>query len=611
MSHDTDTPTPDTIDTDTTITIDDTAPDASDVVAECDSAVPAAPGAGRGPTTDPAELDIDENVRKTFRLEDHPEVTESIREHGVKNPIKVIRMPDGRHVVRDGQVRTLTALAFEQTAVPVWITDFDPSVDAAEAEIDRITEQITVNDRRIPLTDGDRAAGIAQMLDLGASVTRVAKALQTKRDDIKRAGKIGTSTTARGLIDEGQYDLEQAALIAEYDTLGDTDAVQRLMAANRNWFSYEANRIAQDRTEARAYLAVALPYAETGVGILTEYPGTGQFTDDRPLVPAADLVDADGSAVDISHINAHPDLWLVWLEVGEDMVWVEVDTGALVDPDTVDWNTRENPDTEPAEGLRHARDVQQREQILAEYFLLRDRLEAAGMREREEDTGADGTDTRDTFQDQQDGHGEGDELAAARRAAAEAAAQAAAEAREQERLARRRVRELNKQGLAAKTTRTKFVTRLLTRKTPPVQAPVFLAQALVSDSGLLSEYHAFSTALELLGIKVFRGRDEVIADLDTTKPARAQVIVLALVLGAYESRCEKTLWRYADRGVRRYLKFLSQLGHPLVPVELAALGEVNSDDIDIDTPTTATTTATATATATATEPDEQEQADPA
>ncbi|MFI6959855.1 ParB/RepB/Spo0J family partition protein [Nocardia sp. NPDC050408] len=594
MSHDTDTPTPDTIDTDTTITIDDATSNASEVGSESDSAV-LVPVTGRGPTMDPAELDIDENVRKTFRLEDHPDVTESIREHGVKNPIKVIWMPDGRHVVRDGQVRTLTALAFEQSEVPVWITDFDTSVDANEAEIDRVLEQIYVNDRRIPLTDGDRAAGIALALDLGATVTRVGKALQTKRENVKRAGKIGTSTTARGLVDEGQYDLEQAALIAEYDNLGDTDAVERLTRANRNWFSYEANRIAADRTEARAYLAAALPYAEAGVGILTDYPDDKQFTDDGPLVLAADLVDADGTAVDISHINANPGSWLVWLEISEDMVWVEVDTGALVDPDTVDWDTREHPDTEPTEGLRHAREVQQREQILTEYFLPRDRLEAAGLREREQETG---TETRDAFQDdEQNEQGEGDELAAARRAAAEAAAQAAAAAREQERLARRRVRELNKQGFAAKTTRTEFVTRLLTRKTPPAQAPVFLAQALVSDSGLLSEYHAFSTALELLGIKGFRGRDDVLADLDTAKPARAQVIVLALVLGAYESRCEKTLWRYADRGVRRYLKFLGQLGHSLVPVELAALGEVNSDDIDIDTA--------------ATEPDEPQQADAA
>ncbi|WP_433678178.1 ParB/RepB/Spo0J family partition protein [Nocardia sp. CA-119907] len=596
MTYDTDTPTldADTISPDSTdLPATATAVVSGGVDSEPDDAV-AAPSPQRGPTMDPGLLDVADNVRKSFRLEDHPEVTDSIREHGVKNPIKVIRMPDGRHVVRDGQVRTLTALAFEQTEVPVWVTDFDPTVDATEAEIDRITEQITVNDRRIPLTDGDRAAGIAQMLDLGASITRVAKALQTKRDDIKRAGKIGTSATARGLIDEGQYDLEQAALIAEYDTLGDTDAVERLMRANRNWFTYEANRIAQDRAERRDYLAAALPYAETGIGILTDHPDTAQFSDDGPLMLAADLVDADGAAVDTSHINANPGFWLVWLELGEAMVWVEVDTGALVDPDTVDWDTREHPDTEPADGLRHAREVVQREQVLAEYFLPRDLLDAAGLREHE-DTDTEATEATDTGEDKAV---EGDQLAAARRAAAaQAAAQAEAEQREKERLARRRVRELNKQGVAAKTTRTEFVTQLLGRKTPPAQAATFLAQALVFSPGLLGEYNAFATAVELLAVNSVRTRDELLANLETAKPARCQVIVLALVLGAYENRADKDLWRYADRGVRRYLKFLRELGHPLVPVELAALGELNSDDIDIDTPATA--------------PDEPEQAEAA
>ncbi|MFI2478684.1 hypothetical protein ACH49W_35555, partial [Nocardia xishanensis] len=87
----------------------------------------------------------------------------------------------------------------------------------------------------------------------------------------------------------------------------------------------------------------------------------------------------------------------------------------------------------------------------------------------------------------------------------------------------------------------------------------------------------------------------LIASIETAKPARCQVIVLALVLGAYENRADKGLWRYADRGVRLYLEFLRELGHQLVPVELAALGELNSDDIDIDNPTATT------------EPDAQQQ----
>ncbi|MEV6256854.1 ParB/RepB/Spo0J family partition protein [Nocardia sp. NPDC051929] len=545
-----------------------------------------------GPTVDPAVLEIDENVRKTFRLEDHPDVTDSIREHGVRDPILVIRMPDGRLVVRDGQVRTLTALACELPEVPVYIRDFDPSVDTSEAEIERITEQITLNDRRIPLTNSDRAAGIAQMLDLGASVTRVAKALQTKRDEVKLVGKVGTSPTARNLIDDDQYDLAHAAVIAEYENVGDYDAVRRLLNVRSGLFDFEANRIAADRTEQRAYLANALPYAQAGLGILTDYPDLDHT--DTELLCAAELVDADGNAIEFADIAANPRAWLVWIDVDQEQVWVEVGTGHLVDPDTVDWDTRDQPDAAPAEGLRHAREVEQRDQLLPEYFLPRELLETTGLRERvdtEPDT-EDDPDTGDAGEGEDSGERgsrfgqvDAEQVAAERQAAAEADAEAAAQAAEIERAARRRVRELNKLGLAAKATRIEFVTRLLARRTPPAQAAVFLTRSMLADPGLISEYHAFDSALKLLGIEGYRSRHAMLDTLETIKPARAQVVALALVLGGYEHRADKDLWRYADSAVRRYLSFLRELGYPLVPVELAALGEIKAIDIDIDNPT--------------------------
>ncbi|WP_051407380.1 ParB N-terminal domain-containing protein [Nocardia sp. CNY236] len=575
MPHATDTSDPTTI-----IDTNDTAtPSTGHVDSETAVAAPARM-LDRGPTIDPALLDIAENVRKNFRLDEQPEFTESVREHGVKSPIKVIRMPDGRLVVRDGQLRTLTALALEQTEVPVWITDFDPAVDPDEAEIRRIIEQINVNDRRIPLTPGDRAAAIALAIDYGATVTRVAQALQTKRDKVKLAGKVGASPTAMESLD-GQFTLEQAAVIAEYDALGDTAAVERLARSSPTWFPYQANRIAQDRDETRNYLTAALPYAEAGFRVLTNYPEHDSSTDSESLISAAELVDTDGEAVDVNHITTDPGFWLVWLELGEDTVWVETDTGDLVDPHTVDFDTLDDPDAEPAEGLRHAREVQSRQQIHAEYFLPRDLLETVGLREREADTNPGNID-----QDEQGEQSAAGRFAAGRRTAAARTEAAQTEAaRERERVVRRRVRELNKQGLAAQTTRTEFVQRLVRRKTLPAQAPVFLAQSLVSDYGLLSEYTAFDMTSKLLGTKSSPlRRDELLATLETTKPARALVIVLALVLGGYENRAGKDLWRYADRGVRRYLAFLRELGHPLVPVEQAALGEIAAADIDIDTP---------------------------
>ncbi|MBF6215927.1 ParB N-terminal domain-containing protein [Nocardia puris] len=551
-----------------------------------------------GLTVDPALLEIDENVRKSFHLEDHPEVTDSIREHGVLDPILAVRMPDKRLVVRDGQVRTLTALAFELPEVPVYIRDFDPNVDVNEAQIERIFEQITLNDRRIPLTNGDRAAGITQALDLGASVTRVAKALQTKREQVKLVGKVGASPTARRLIDDNdQYDLMHAAIIAKYDNVGDHDAVRRLLNANSDWFDYEANRIAADRAEQRAYLAHALPYAQAGLGILTDYPDLDDLHRGE-LLRATDIVDAAGGPIDFATIAANPGPWLVWLDLDQDPVWVEIDSGHIIDPDTVDWDTRDQPDAEPADGLRHAREVEQRDQIVPEYFLPREHLDTLGLRERPEpesdDTDTGIGDVADAGEDPDPGQpgsrfGQVDpeQAAAERRAAAEAAAQAAAQAAEIDRAARRRVRELNKLGLAAKATRIEFVTQLLARKTPPIPAALFLTRSLLADPSLIGEYNAYSTALKLLGIEGYRSRLDMLATLDTTKPARAQVIALALVLGGYEHRTDKDLWRYAESAVRRYLTFLRELGYTLVPVELAALGEIKAADIDIDNPTAA------------------------
>ncbi|MGW4366994.1 ParB/RepB/Spo0J family partition protein [Nocardia takedensis] len=548
-----------------------------------------------GSTVDPARLEIPENVRKDFRLEDHPEVTDSIREHGVLNPILVIRMPDGTLAVRDGQVRTLTALAYEIPQVPVYIRDYDPDVDATEAEIARIFEQITVNDRRIALTNGDRAAGITQALDLGASVTRVAKALQTRRDEVKLVGKVGASATARRLIDDDQYDLTHAAVIADYEAVGDTDAVTRLLNVRKGVFDYEANKINVERAEARAYLADALPYAQAGLAVLTDYPDT--YHHDGELLCAAEIVTAEGQAIEFAHIAANPEPWLVHLDTDQEPVWVEIATGHLIDPDTVDWNTHEHPDTDPAEGLRHAREVEERDQVLPEYFLPREHLDTVGLYALADLKSETETDITDAEGEGEAGQGTGTEggsrfaqvdeeqAAAQRRADAERRAAAAEAAAEIERVARRRTRELNKLGLAAKATRIEFVTRLLARKTPPTQAALFMTRSLLADPALSGEYHAFGSALKLLGIEGYRTRHDLLATLETTKPARAQVIALALLLGGYEHRADKDLWRYADKTVRRYLIFLRELGYSLVEVELAALGEIKAEEIDIDNPT--------------------------
>src|SRR5690606_3403904 len=139
---------------------------------------------------------------------------------------------------------------------------------------------------------------------------------------------------------------------ADYEAAGDTDAVQELTRATRYQFGYVARRIAGDRAEARDRLHAALPYAATGFEILPHELELD--SEEAVFVPAADLTNTDGSPVGEPQIYADPSRWAVYLEVEENAELVDIDSGDIVDPDTVDWNTEHHSDAAADEGLRHA-----------------------------------------------------------------------------------------------------------------------------------------------------------------------------------------------------------------------------------------------------------------
>ncbi len=124
---------------------------------------------------DPTTLDVAENVRDSVDLAATPEFVASIREHGVLHPILAVRREDGTLAVVDGQRRTLAAAEVGAATVPVIVREQD--TDTQSAQVSRIVEQIVSNDQRSALTDGQRAAGVAQLLDLGVSVKETAQAL--------------------------------------------------------------------------------------------------------------------------------------------------------------------------------------------------------------------------------------------------------------------------------------------------------------------------------------------------------------------------------------------------------------------------------------------------
>ncbi|WP_212761478.1 ParB/RepB/Spo0J family partition protein [Nocardia uniformis] len=560
------------------------SPGSDEVAAEVTAAAPEAL------LLPPGSLVIDENVRKSFDLGDHPDVTDSIRRRGVQTPVKAYRELDGSITVIEGQIRVLTALACNLALVPVWVTPA-PAVDPTERAIDRIAEQINANDYRIPLTEGDRAAGMTQMFAFGASLTRISQQIGRKRDQVKLAVSVGASDTACRAVDSGQLDFEQAAVLAEYEKVGDTDAVARLLATPRSMFGYEARRIAGDRAEARQRFLESLSYAAHGFGVLTHEPDADS---DRFL--NYDLLrTADGHDITTADLQATAADWVVYLYPTDEETLVERDTGAVIDRDTVDWSTQDRPDATPADGLRHANTVDHQTRWEPTCYLRAERLTESGFRlasdfEQEvvveehidvaHDVEAEGTAVAVVPQESPDDGTRGEEAAQPAARQREEAARVAAERQDQERQAARRVRELNKQGQAALETRREFLTGYLTRKTSPPLAAVFVAETLADEPGLLSEYNADRTAHELLGVSGWRSG--LLAAISTAKPNRCQVITLGLVLGAYEKRTGKDAWRYTDRGVRRYLHFLADNGHHLTPVEQAAAGDIDPNTIDID-----------------------------
>ncbi|MFD3427435.1 ParB N-terminal domain-containing protein [Nocardia fluminea] len=506
---------------------------------------------------DPRELVIGENIRQEFDPAEHPKQAASIRAFGVQAPVLVERETDGSLHVLDGQVRTLIAIAEGVSSVPVWITDVDTSIDLAERRITRALRQLNLNDRRIPITKSDRAGGVALMLDLGASVTRIAEGLQTEPAKIRTAGVIGRSATARRLLDDSQYSLAQLETIAHYEALGDTDAVERLSQIPRINFRYCATLIEQERTATRARLAAALPYAASGFGILAEDPDLA--TEPTNLIPATGLVTGAGEPVTETEIYADAHRWAVYVVADDsDADLVAADTGELVDPDTVDWDATD-PGIEPGEGLRSAHGLVTRQRWVPTYYLLAEHLPTSGLHVPEPTVAHadDPIDTTDTEQTD----------------------------REAARAKRRRVIELNKQGSAAKIRRIEFLTELLAARTAPPGTATFVATALNREPGLLSSWGASTTTHKLLGV-ISTG--ELTEKIGAAATGRAWVIVLALVLGALESQIEKDSWRRPPSGAARYLNFLAELGarkgFALVDVERAITGEIDYNDIDLDDP---------------------------
>jgi ParB family chromosome partitioning protein len=522
---------------------------------------------------DPTSLELDGNVR------DDPALTKqfiaSIAENGVLQPITAVRTQDGTVRVRTGQRRTLAAREAGLKTIPVYV------IGAGWEDVARRTiEQLVENDHRATLTPVQRVRGIQALLDTGLSPTKAAKALSVSKQRVQSSQAVAGSQPALDALAQGQLTLDQAAALAEFD--GDEAAMERLLRWPTN-FEHTLEQLRAERASAQAMVAGEQQYRELGYTVLDERPASW----DPDFVEFGFLL-KDGQALGEDFQIADPKHWAVLL--WEDTVLTHVDTGEEVSEAQVDWDTQDDPEAEPEKGLLHADKVAEGEKIVPEFYYCID-LAGAGLTVNERFARYSGQAARDAAAE--GGNSDSPNTVDRTDDIGPVYVDDKAEADKRE---RRKVVALNKLGDAALNVRRQFVITLLSRKTPPKGAAIFVAKLLSGDPHLLSDYKADEVTAQLLGAehvegsgyqyqigKVVRGVAKLVEALPEGGDNRAQVITLGLVLGALESRTPKDAWRQdkwsQDRTLKPYLEFLVANGYEVSPIEEVMTGERKADKV--------------------------------
>jgi ParB family transcriptional regulator, chromosome partitioning protein len=442
---------------------------------------------------DPAEI----TVRNIRDAQPSQQLIDSIGEHGVLQPIGVLRTSDGELVLRFGDRRRKACIELGRQ-VPAIV--LDGTAGTTEAEISRIFEQLDENDNREDLTAGDRATAVAALFELGADARTVARRTGLGKDAIAAARKAAASETARTLAAQYPVTLEQAAVIAEFDDDAETAAqLARAAQDNPGQFDHFAEQARGDRADAAMIAARTAELTAQGITV------TDQRLSYEHLLDY--LNGPDGSQLTPeSHKNC-PGAVVLLRMWGYDDRKVE-ETWYCTDPGKYGHKKRRGygePEKNPEE--------------------------------------------------------------------------AAAE--------RKKVVEGNKAWRAATAVRQRWLRDvLLARKTLPAGAALFTCQAIAAaDSHLIRAMSTMSggkhaKARELLGgigketwNTASRDYDSpLVESLNGVPEQRAQMVTLALVLGAFEEQAaDPQTWRTPGRTAQEYLTALAGWEYPLSAAEQAVI----------------------------------------
>lgn len=459
----------------------------------------------------PTTLTLGPNVRLDARLS--PAFVASIRERGVLEPIVAHRDSGGRLIVLRGSRRTLAAVQAGVRLVPVIVIDMPD-------EPDRLVDQVVENEHRESLTLGERVGAYEQLAVLGVTAAQIAKRMAAPRADVDAALAVARSQAREAITSHAELTIEQAAVLAEFD--GDAEAMTALVGAvHQGGFDHTVQRLRDRREEADAVAALARELRAAGVLVVDMPPWSSP-------VKRLDQLRGDINVEQHASCPGH---------------------AAYID---VDWRDDIDDDAQPEQDDTDDVDEYADEDTVAMVLVC----EAVYV-------------CTDVL-------GNGHELST-RFGGVSSPARPSDDERAAERAARREVIEGNRAWDSAEKVRRAWLRQFASRKTAPRGSSAFVAAALGWCEFALGRARERGNELahELLGLKApgYGQRGEsVAAALEGTSEARAEVIALTLVLGAYEEATTRDSWRRVEAGTARYLRFLADQGYELSDVERRAAG---------------------------------------
>jgi ParB family chromosome partitioning protein len=264
---------------------------------------------------DPATLTVDVNVRRDAALTG--DFVDSIREHGVMEPVIAHRKDDGTVHVLMGQRRTRAAVEAERPLIPVMIIE-------SPAEAERIVTQVVENIQRAELTEADEADAYHQLSLIGISAAAIAKKTGRTRTAVESALKAKSTDTGNAALGKG-YTIDEALILAEFENDQDaTDELESVIRDEPDMLAHVTQKLRdrRDRAAALAALRAELEAAGTTVVDTAGYDGDSENLRvsalNRPDGEPATEEDANAVAITTAYNGNHSTVPVIagWKDLG-------------------------------------------------------------------------------------------------------------------------------------------------------------------------------------------------------------------------------------------------------------------------------------------------------